>query len=136
MAGLARSDAVGGFVMKLRWIGSGTGAGYYVDLYQREDGRRILIGAEHEDDKPSREDVVQAFTMIDARGQMTEAELLAWGAAERRQRMNDMADVKNNIMTLSEAKTRANIRMNAYGIHPDRAQWAITAGKEPDPLPP
>lgn len=34
---------------KLKWIGSGKGAGYYIDLYETEDGRKVIIGTERDD---------------------------------------------------------------------------------------
>lgn len=60
--------------MKLKWFGSGTGAGLYVDLYQTEDGREIVVGAYREQDKPSREDVIRAFESIGADQQITQEE--------------------------------------------------------------
>jgi hypothetical protein len=50
--------------MKLKWFGSGTGAGLYVDLYTDENGREIVVGAYREQDKPSREEVIKAFESI------------------------------------------------------------------------
>jgi len=50
--------------MKLKWYGSGTGAGMYMDLYTVEGGREIAIGAYREEDKPSREDVIKAFASL------------------------------------------------------------------------
>lgn len=47
--------------MKLKWFGSGTGAGMYLDLYEVEGGREIVVGAHRECDKPSREEVISAF---------------------------------------------------------------------------
>lgn len=52
--------------MKLKWFGSGTGAGLYVDLYEVEGGREIVVGAYREEDKPSRADVIRAFASIGA----------------------------------------------------------------------
>jgi len=50
--------------MKLKWYGSGTGAGMYLDLYEVEGGREIVVGAHREEDKPSREDVIKAFASL------------------------------------------------------------------------
>jgi hypothetical protein len=46
--------------MKLIWKGSGTGAGYYVDLYETEDGQQVIIGSMREGDT-IRKEVATAF---------------------------------------------------------------------------
>ena len=69
---------------------------------------------------------------------MTEEEKLAWGAAERQRRMDDIADVKNGIMTLIEAQSRATARVNASGLHPEQAYRVMVRGRQikTRPLPP
>jgi hypothetical protein len=46
--------------MKLTWMGSGTGAGYYVDLYTTQDGKQVIIGSMGPDD-PIREAIADAY---------------------------------------------------------------------------
>ncbi len=51
---------------KLKWCGSGTGAGYYIDLYETEDGKKVLIGSDFDTDS-IRMEIASHFTEAPAK---------------------------------------------------------------------
>lgn len=44
----------------LKWMGSGKGAGHYVDLYETQDGKQVIIGSIGPDD-PIRKAIADAY---------------------------------------------------------------------------
>lgn len=53
--------------MKLTWVGSGKGAGYYVDLYETQDGKQVIIGSIGPDD-PIRGEISNAYNKRNVAG--------------------------------------------------------------------
>lgn len=56
-----------------------------------------------------------------------ENRLEVWGDEEVRQRMEDIADAKDGLITLTDAKSLAEQRRMAAGLTPDEAQRAVNA---------
>lgn len=59
---------------------------------------------------------------------MTEAERLAWGAQEHRQRLADIVAVKSGEITLEEAQKRARKRSRESGMTKSGAFLAMMEG--------
>ncbi len=56
---------------------------------------------------------------------LTEAQRLAWGAAENAARKDDIAAVKGGLIPLEEAQKRARYRSRKSGMTPSQAHRAL-----------
>jgi hypothetical protein len=77
--------------LKLKWKASGKGAGYYIDMYETEDGKQVIIGSEFSADTVRQEIAAQSAT-IDFKARIEALETALREIASLFERCDDGAD--------------------------------------------